>query len=98
MDIYMCSVRMYVHATHVQQPCLLSPSALFFFLCTMLLPWVVLPLCRPDLQKCRENGSGSKVTSARGGVPYRSALQRISSWRGSSLDRQTFCSVTPFRF
>ena len=30
MDIYMCSVRMYVHATHVQQPCLLSPSALFF--------------------------------------------------------------------
>ena len=55
----------------------------------MLLPWVVLPLCRPDLQKCRENGSGSKVTSARGGVPYRSALQRISSWRGSSLDRQT---------
>ena len=31
MDIYMCSVRMYVHATHVQQPCLLSPSALFFF-------------------------------------------------------------------
>ena len=79
--IYMGYVRMYEHATHVQQPCLLSPSVFFF-----CVPYVAAvggaPFVSPGSVTPRKCFCGD-ISVARSGVPYRSALQRIS-WRKMS--------------
>ena len=97
MDIYMFSVLMYVHATHVQQPCLLSPSALFFSV-----PHVAAvggaPFVSPGSAKMprKRFGQQSNIGPRWCALPFRLAANLQLAWIKSGQTNRS--SVTPFRF